>query len=82
MQSTLLWLTCCLAESAFGGSLSCVVVFGKNVFTFNVLYKAFYKFCTFNTIWKFDVAINCIILQHNKGSFPSTLTGHTMLVIT
>jgi hypothetical protein len=39
--------------------------------------KTFYKFCTFNAISKDNAAINCIIVQHKKGSFPSTLTDHT-----
>jgi hypothetical protein len=35
---------------------------------------------TFSEICKGNAAINCIIVQHKKGSFPSTFTGHTMLV--
>jgi hypothetical protein len=40
----------------------------------------FYKFCTFNAICKDNAAVNCITLQHKKGSFPSTFTGHTTLI--
>jgi hypothetical protein len=41
----------------------------------------FYTFCIFSAIWKDNGAINCITVQHKKGSFPSTLTGHTTLVL-
>jgi Tfp pilus assembly ATPase PilU len=51
----------------------------EGVFTFE---KELYKLCTFDTISKDNAAINCITVQHRKGSFPSTLTGHTALVIT
>jgi hypothetical protein len=37
--------------------------------------KKFYKLCTFSTICEGNAAINCVTVQHNKGSFPSTLTG-------
>jgi hypothetical protein len=73
--------------SAFGGSLEsggrfCVGGFGRNLASVavkmfsNLIYftKKFYKFRTFNEIFK-DNAINCIAVQHKKGSFPSTLTG-------
>jgi hypothetical protein len=43
------------------------------------LIKKFYKVCTFNTICKYDAAINCITVQHKKLSSPSPLTGHTLL---
>jgi hypothetical protein len=36
--------------------------------------KKFYKFCTYNAICKDNAAINCIIVQHKKGLFSSTLT--------
>jgi hypothetical protein len=49
-----------------------------DVFTLNLL---FYKFCTFSVICKDDAAVNCITLQHKKGSFLSTLTGCTILVV-
>jgi hypothetical protein len=52
----------------------------EDVFTFNLLFKKFYKFCTFNAICEGNAAINCITIQHKKGLFPSTLTGHTALV--
>jgi hypothetical protein len=35
------------------------------VFTFKLLFKDFYKFCICNTFCKYNVAIICIILQHN-----------------
>jgi hypothetical protein len=82
-----------LAESAFDGSLeSSAVGFmlvrlariwlqsPLDVITFDLVEKKFYKFCTFNAICKDNFAINCIIVQHRKGSFPSTLTGRTTLV--
>jgi hypothetical protein len=90
MQTKLWWG---LAESAFGGRLEsggpfCVGAFGRNLASvavkmFSLLIyfiRTFYKFCTFNAICKDNAAINCITLQHNKGSFPSTLTGRTALV--
>jgi hypothetical protein len=40
--------------------------------------KKFYKCCIFNAICKDNAAINCTIVQHNIGSFPSTTTGHTL----
>jgi hypothetical protein len=44
--------------------------------------KTFHKCCTFNAICKDNAAINCISFRHKKkGSFPSTLTGHTTLVV-
>jgi hypothetical protein len=32
--------------------------------------KKFYKCCTFNAICKDSAAINCITVQHEKGSLP------------
>jgi hypothetical protein len=64
--------------SAFDGSLEpggqfCVCVFGRNlasvaikIFTFNLDFKKVFKFCTFDAICKYNVAINCIALQHKK----------------
>jgi hypothetical protein len=82
-----------LAESAFGGSLESggrffVGTFGRNLdrvavkMFSDIIYftKKFYKFCTLSAICKDNAAINCIAVQHKNGSFPSTLTGHTMLV--
>jgi hypothetical protein len=43
--------------------------------------KTFYKFYTFNSICNDNAVINCITVQHNKVSFPSTLTGHTLLLV-
>jgi hypothetical protein len=43
--------------------------------------KIFHKFCTFIVIFKDNAAINCITVQHIKDLFPSTLTGHTTLVV-
>jgi hypothetical protein len=74
-------------ESGSGGRF-CVGAFGINLvsvtmkmFSYLIYFiKKFYKFCTFNVICKDNVAINYIIVQHKKNSFPSTLMGHTMLV--
>jgi hypothetical protein len=63
-------------------TVSFVLVFGRNLdsvtmkmFSHLIYFiKKFYKFCTFNTICKDHGAINCITIQHKKGSFPSTLT--------
>jgi hypothetical protein len=52
----------------------------EDVFTLNLLKIKFYTFFTFNVICKDNAAINCITVEHIKGSFPSTLTGHTTLV--
>jgi hypothetical protein len=81
-----------VAECAFGVSLEsggwfCVGAFVKNLASVaakmfsHLIYfiKKFYKFCTLNAIYKDNAAINCIIAQHKKVSFPSTLTGHTTL---
>lgn len=43
--------------------------------------KTFYKLCTFTVRFaKIIIAINCIIVQYKRCSFPSTLTGDTTLV--
>lgn len=42
--------------------------------------RTFYKCRTFNAICKDHAAINFIAVGYKKGSFPSTLTGHTRLV--
>jgi hypothetical protein len=81
--------------SAFDGSLEsggrfCVGAFGRNLdpvavkmFSHLIYLKdKFYIFCTFNAICKYNAVLNCIDVQHKKGSFPSNLTGHTTLVIT
>jgi hypothetical protein len=66
-------ILCC----AFGGNLASVAV---KMFSHLIHFiKKFYKCCTFNMIWKDATEINCITVQHKKGSFPSTLTGHTTL---
>jgi hypothetical protein len=78
-------------ESASGGSLEsggrfCVGAFGRNLASVavmmfsNLIYfiKTFYKCCTFNAIFKDNVAINCVTVEHKKGPFPSTLTGHML----
>jgi hypothetical protein len=72
-------------ESAFGGILEsggrfCVCAFGRNLvsaamkmFSHEIYFmKKFCKFGTFNAICKGNAAINCITVQHKKGSFPST----------
>jgi hypothetical protein len=66
-------------ESASGESLKsdhrfCVGVFGRNLALvvmkmfshFTYFINAFYKFCTFNVIWKDNAAINCITVEHKK----------------
>jgi hypothetical protein len=83
-----------LVGSAFGGGLEsggrfCVGAFGRNLasvavkmFSYLVHFENKFKtFCSFNAIYKDNAAINCITVQHKKGSFPSTLTGHTTLVL-
>jgi hypothetical protein len=37
--------------------------------TFNLLFKQYYKFCTYSVICKVDAAINCITVQHKKINF-------------
>jgi hypothetical protein len=76
-----------MADSVFGGNLEsggkfCFDVFGRNLalvtvemFSHKNLIKKFYKCRTFNAICKDNAAINCIIVQHNKGPFPSTSIG-------
>jgi hypothetical protein len=39
------------------------------------------KFCNFNAICKYNVAIECITVQQEKGPLQSNLTGYTTLVI-
>jgi hypothetical protein len=65
-------------EPAFGGSLVsggrfCVGAFGRNLasvavkmFSHSIYFKEFYKFCTFNCIFKDNAAINCITAQHKE----------------
>jgi hypothetical protein len=66
-----------LCVGTFGRNLSSVAV---KMFSHLILFtKKFYKFCTFNVIFKDNTAINCITVQHKEGSFLSTMT--TMLVI-
>jgi hypothetical protein len=70
------------------GSLFCVGASGRNLASVGVemfshliyFLKKCDKFCIFNAICKDNTAINCSSVQHNSGSFPSTLTGHTTLV--
>jgi hypothetical protein len=38
------------------------------------------KFCTFSSSCEDNPAINCITVQH-KESFPSTFTGHALVII-
>jgi hypothetical protein len=74
--------------SAFGGSLEsggrfCAGASGRNLASVAVKmfsHLIYYftkscKCCTLNAICKDNVAINCITVQHKKGSFPSVLTG-------
>jgi hypothetical protein len=94
MQMILWWrLWWGLAESAFSGSLEsggrfCVGAFGRNmasvavkIFSNSIYFiKKSFNFCTFNAICKDKSAIHCMIVQYKKGSFPSSLKGHTKLV--
>jgi hypothetical protein len=71
------------------GTRFCVGAFGRNLVSvavkmFSHLIYFIKKFCkcTFNAICKDNTAINRIIVQHRKGSFPSTLTGHTLCYAT
>jgi hypothetical protein len=51
----------------------------ENVFTFYLLHtEIFRKLCAFSAICKDNAAINCTTVQHKRGAFPSTLTGHTL----
>jgi hypothetical protein len=43
--------------------------------------KTFYKFCSFSAICNDNAAINSVTVQHKNGSFPSTLTGHKLLLV-
>jgi hypothetical protein len=82
MQTKLCWcLWWGLAESAFGGNLSQAVSFVLARLTrtwlqspwrcFHILLLTkFYKWRIFNAIWKYNVSINCITVQHKEGSFP------------
>jgi hypothetical protein len=85
MQMRLWWG---LALSVFCRSLEsngqfCVNEFGRNLASVAMkmlshlirFIKKFHKFCAFNVICMDDAAVNCITVQHKKGSFPSTLTG-------
>jgi hypothetical protein len=73
MQKRLWWsLWWGLAESGVRRSVLCWCVWQESgfssredIFTFNLLFKTFYKFCTFNAICK-DNAINCITVQQKK----------------
>jgi hypothetical protein len=61
---------------ALGGRF-CFVAFGRNLASVAVkmfshliyFIKTFYKFCTFNAISKDNAIVNCINIQHKKGSF-------------
>jgi hypothetical protein len=73
-----------------GDSRFCVGAFGRNLFSVAVrmfshliyLINRFYKYYTFNAVYKDNSAINCITVEHRKDSFPSTFTGHNTLIIT
>jgi hypothetical protein len=79
---------CVLRESGVRRPVLCWCVwqeFGFNrregVFTLVYFINKFYKCCTLNAVCVDNATIDCITVQHKKGSFPSTLTGHTTLVI-
>jgi hypothetical protein len=72
-----------LVEYSFGGSLKaggwfCVDAFGRNLGSITVkivshlmsFIKTFCRFCSFSSLCKDNAAINCIIGQLKKGSFP------------
>jgi hypothetical protein len=95
MQRRLLWHLCWgVAKSVFarslelGGQFCCAPGrngYGccKDVFTFHLLEKKYYKCYTFSIICKDNTAINCITCSAATtkiGLFPSTLTCHTSLV--
>jgi hypothetical protein len=69
--------------------LAGVGVFGSNMASVamkmfsHVIYfiTTLYKFCTFNAICEDNAAINCIIVQHKKGSFSSVLTDCSVLTV-
>jgi hypothetical protein len=90
MQKRKLWG---LTESVFGESLEsggrfCVGAFGRNLFSVAVkmfshliyFIKKYCSFCNFNAICKDNAAIN-FFCSTEKGSFPSTLTGHTLVFV-
>jgi hypothetical protein len=68
-RSVLCW--CVWQESGFSRR--------EDVLTFSLLFKKFCKCCDLNVICKDNNAINYITFQHQKGLFPSTLTGHICL---
>jgi hypothetical protein len=85
MREEITWYEVSLQARLFGGSLESggrffVGAFGRNLalvavkmFSHLIYFiNKFYKFCTFNAIYEDDAEINCITLQHKKGSFPST----------
>jgi hypothetical protein len=66
---------CRFYVGAFGRNLASVAV---KMFSHLIYFiKKFYRFFTFDAICKDNAAINCIV-QHKKGSFPSTLTDQTL----
>jgi hypothetical protein len=82
-----------LAESAFSRSLEsggrfcvgafcrdlasvAVKIFSRLIYFVRKVYKR-----TFNTNCKDNAVINCITFQQKKVSYPSTLTGHTLLLV-
>jgi hypothetical protein len=79
--------TVCIYRSLESSGQVCDNEFGRNLALVamkmfpHVIYfiKKFHKFCTLNVICMDNTSVNCITLQHEKGLFPLTLTGHTML---
>jgi hypothetical protein len=77
MQTRLRWRQWC--GSAFGGSLEsdggfCVGAFGRNLasvavkmYSHQLTFNKFYKFCSTNAICKHNAAISCITVQHKKA---------------
>jgi hypothetical protein len=65
----------CVCVCAFGRNMTST---GEKMFTHIIYFiKTFYKFSTFNVIFNDNSLINCITVQHKKGSLLSTLMGHT-----
>jgi hypothetical protein len=52
------------------------------MFSFTVVYKdILYKVLTFNAICNDNAIIHCITVQRKNVPFPSTLTGHMLLLL-
>jgi hypothetical protein len=71
------------------GGRFCVVAFDRNlasvavkIFSHLIYFiKKLYKCCTFNAVCKDNAAINCIIFQHKKVSFPVNFDGSYAILV-